>query len=160
VIRPRSLARRAALQYCFMCDLNSEWHTGLLRDFFAENCDPADASETTEATDSDKDSKKEEGGEAQEFARSLINQVLDGRDHIDALLQESADNWNLNRIAAVERNILRVACAELLSKEVPDAVAISEAVSLAKKFGSKDSSRFVNGILDRIARRLREGTHA
>lgn len=145
MIRPRSLARRAALQYCFMCDLNNEWDTDLLRDFFAESGDtPA----------------PENNDEEQVFARQLIRQVLEGRERIDALLQTSADNWRLSRIAAVERNILRVACAELLSKEAPEAVSISEAVSLAKKFGSKDSSRFVNGILDRVARRLREDTNA
>ena len=138
MIRPRSLARRLALQYCFMCDLNNEWQTALLREFLDEHG---------------------ETEEAKEFARSLIARVLELRPRIDELLQQSADNWRLGRIAGVERNLLRVACAELLEKANPPAVIISEAVSLAKKFGSKDSARFVNGILDRVLR-LTEANNA
>lgn len=136
MIRPRSLARRAAFQYCFMCDQNSEWQTDQLREFLAEHG---------------------ETDEVRTFARALVVQVINSRERVDELLQQTADNWRLSRIAAVERNILRVGCAELLAAEVPAAVAISEAMSLAKKFGSKDSSRFVNGILDRIAGLLKKG---
>lgn len=119
-----------------MCDQNSEWQTDQLREFLAEHG---------------------ETDEVRTFARALVVLVLGSRERVDELLQQTADNWRLSRIAAVERNILRVACAELLAAEVPAAVAISEAMSLAKKFGSKDSSRFVNGILDRIAGLLKKG---
>lgn len=136
MIRPRTLARRLALQYCFMCDLNDEWDTQLLAEFLAEHG---------------------EDEQSRAFAAELVGQVLVGRERADELLRQTADNWSLQRIAPVERNILRVACVEFFGGAAPVPVIINEAVSLAKKFGSKDSSRFVNGILDRIARKLREG---
>lgn len=84
-----------------------------------------------------------------EFAASLASGAIGKRDEIDARLAEQADNWRLDRMAAVDRNILRLAMFELLfAPDTPPAVVIDEAVEIAKRFGSERSSQFVNGVLD------------
>jgi N utilization substance protein B len=85
-----------------------------------------------------------------EFAKSLVAGARRNRPQIDAALNETADNWNLDRMAATDRNILRLAAYELLHTDTPRAVAIDEAIELAKRFGSAQSAQFVNGILDRL----------
>ncbi|HPW55347.1 MAG: transcription antitermination factor NusB [Thermoanaerobaculaceae bacterium] len=84
-----------------------------------------------------------------EFAAVLVRGTIGRRDEIDARLAEQADNWRLDRMAAVDRNILRLAMYELLfAPDTPPAVVIDEAVEIAKRFGSERSSQFVNGVLD------------
>lgn len=84
-----------------------------------------------------------------EFAAALASGAIGKRDEIDAKLAEQADNWRLDRMAAVDRNILRLAMYELLfAPDTPPAVVIDEAVEIAKRFGSERSSQFVNGVLD------------
>lgn len=84
-----------------------------------------------------------------EFAAALARGTIDRRDEIDTRLAEQADNWRLDRMAAVDRNILRLAMYELLfAPDTPPAVVIDEAVEIAKRFGSERSSQFVNGVLD------------
>jgi len=93
-----------------------------------------------------------EGSLPDDFAVGLFLAVAADRDAIDARIVAISDNWRLERMSGVDRNILRLAVHELLSStDVPPRVAINEAVELAKRFGSTDSSAFVNGILDRIA---------
>ena len=82
------------------------------------------------------------------FAISLINGVLRNREELDQLLQDRAANWSLERMAVTDRNVLRLGAYELLHTETPGRVVINEAIELAKRFGSKQSSQFVNGILD------------
>jgi transcription antitermination protein NusB len=85
------------------------------------------------------------------FAEQLIAGVTAHLDEIDEHIKKHAANYQLHRIAAVDRNILRVAIYEILfSEDVPPAVSINEAIEIAKRFGSEDSGRFVNGLLDRI----------
>lgn len=85
------------------------------------------------------------------YATDLIAGTIDNMERIDAAISKAADKWALERIGRVERNILRFATHELLfMPDVPGKVAINEAVEVAKKFGSEDSGRFVNGILDAI----------
>lgn len=87
--------------------------------------------------------------QAREFAVTLARGVVARLDEVDAHLREFADNWRLERMAAVDRNILRLAVFELLFQaETPAAVVIDEAVEIAKRFGSERSSQFVNGVLD------------
>jgi N utilization substance protein B len=87
------------------------------------------------------------------YARRLIRSVRKNRDEIDALLGRHSANWELKRMAAVDRNILRVAAAELLfSPDVPFRVVIDEAVEIAKRYGSDDSGKFVNGVIDAVHR--------
>lgn len=87
------------------------------------------------------------------FARELIEGVVTYRPEIDELLGRSAEGWKVDRMASVDRTILRVACYELLHQpDTPPAAAIDEAVEAAKELSTEESSRFVNGVLGRIAR--------
>jgi len=89
-------------------------------------------------------------GELVEFARSLVTGVRRNRAELDLLLARTAANWSLERMAATDRNVLRLGAFEILFADTPDRVAINEAVELAKRFGSAQSAPFVNGILDRF----------
>jgi transcription antitermination protein NusB len=85
------------------------------------------------------------------FAEPLIRGTLEHRTEADELIKKHAQNWDLHRIAAVDRNILRLAIYEMLYREdIPPVVSINEAVDIAKKFSTQDSGKFVNGILDKI----------
>jgi transcription antitermination protein NusB len=85
------------------------------------------------------------------FADPLIRGAIQHRDESDELIKKHAKNWDLHRIAAVDRNIMRLAIFEMLHREdIPPVVSINEAVDIAKKFSTQDSGKFVNGILDKI----------
>ena len=85
------------------------------------------------------------------FADPLIRGVLQHRDEVDACIKKHAQHWELPRMAAVDRNILRLAVYEMLHRDdIPPIVSINEAVDIAKKFSTKDSGKFVNGILDKV----------
>ena len=90
------------------------------------------------------------------FAMNLAKGVLDNLDALDRDLSIQTANWRLERLAAVDRNILRLAAFELLHLETPPAVVIDEAIELAKRFGAGESARFVNGVLDGLRRRKAE----
>ena len=91
--------------------------------------------------------------EVREFSTELVNGVLNNIGRIDDILGRYSENWTIDRMTGVDRNILRMSIFELLFKpEIPKNVTINEAVEIGKKFGSDDSGAFVNGILDRIAR--------
>ena len=76
------------------------------------------------------------------------------RPALDGLIQAAAENWRIERLAVVDRNILRIGAHEIKSESVPPVVAIDEALWLAHRFGTTESPAFVNGVLDRIARSL------
>lgn len=85
------------------------------------------------------------------FAEPLIRGALEHRDEADGIIKKHAQNWDLHRMAAVDRNILRLAIYEMLHREdIPPVVSINEAVDIAKKFSTQDSGKFVNGILDKV----------
>lgn len=87
--------------------------------------------------------------EAFTYAKTLVTGTVDHLDEIDCLIREQADNWRLERMPAVDRNILRLAIFEMLyEQDVPKLVVVDEAIELAKRFGSENSGRFVNGLLD------------
>jgi len=89
------------------------------------------------------------------FARDLFQNVVTNVDRLDQLVREHAENWRLERIAAVDRNILRVALCELLyHPETPPNAAINEALEIARRFSGEDSVKFVNGVLDAIRKSL------
>jgi N utilization substance protein B len=93
---------------------------------------------------------------ADPYAERLARGVAEGRPRIDALLAEVARGWALERMPAVDRALLRLGVYELLEQpEVPAAVVIDEAVSLAGRYSTEDSGRFVNGVLATVASRLR-----
>ena len=86
----------------------------------------------------------------------LVGGVQDHADRIDALIDAHADGWTIGRMASLDRNVLRIATFELIGRpEVPTAVILDEAVELAKRFGTDDSGRFVNGVMSAIARATR-----
>jgi len=91
-----------------------------------------------------------------EFARDLFDTVLRHRSEIDALIARYAPEWPVDQIAVIDRNILRIAIAEILyHPDTPIKVAINEAVELGKQFGSDSSSRFVNGVLGSLVAKER-----
>ena len=129
-MRTRTLSRQAALQYLYEVDM-------------------VGADEAEEVTPF---LERQVGRrEARVYAAELIQGVLDSREEIDRALAEASENWSLDRMSAVDRNVLRVGAWELLHPgDVPPRVAINEAIEIAKRFSSEDAAAFVNGILDRI----------
>lgn len=125
----RSQAREVALQLLYRQDLN-----------------PASNAETTEEFLNERLSDTE----LREFSMRLFTGTLEWRNVLDARIQEVAANWSLKRMAPTDRNVLRLGAYELLYTDTPNRVAIDEALELAKKFGSEQSSQFVNGILDQL----------
>lgn len=94
-------------------------------------------------------------GEALEYALELAKKTGEKRDEIDEQLRQHTDNWDLRRMAAIDRNILRMAIAELkFFSDVPFKVVIDEAVEIAKIYGSDESGKFVNGILDSVYKEI------
>jgi transcription antitermination protein NusB len=91
-------------------------------------------------------------GEVDPYASELAELVIAQAGELDGQITAAAEDWPAERLGAVERNVLRVALVELEGDEVPDEVAINEAVELAKRYASDDAARLVNGILGRIAR--------
>ena len=100
---------------------------------------------------------KSAGESVREFADNLLRGALGRLEEIDAELVRQTTHWRLERLAAVDRNILRLAMYELIyESDTPHAVVIDEAIEIAKKYGAKDSGRFVNGVLDGFVKRRSE----
>jgi N utilization substance protein B len=96
------------------------------------------------------------GDDPRSLVDDIVAMVARQGPEIDALLVEAAENWQLDRLAATDRAVMRSAIAELLARPgMPVRVVLDEAITLAKKFGSEESGRFVNGVLDRVAHKLR-----
>ena len=91
------------------------------------------------------------------FAKELVVGVQGAREELDALIRAHARNWRLERMAAVDRNLLRLAVHELAHTDTPTEVVIDEAVDLARDFSGEHSPAFVNGVLDGVARAIRGG---
>jgi N utilization substance protein B len=90
-----------------------------------------------------------------DFADDLLRGVLAKLPEVDAKIRALADNWDFERLAAVDRNILRLAIYEMLFRpEIPPVVSINEAIEIAKKFSTAESGKFVNGLLDRVKQDL------
>jgi len=128
----RSRAREVALQMLFEDDVNPRASVEQTKEFLAARLRAPDL---------------------EEFCLSLIQGVRRNQGELDALLAQSADNWSIDRMAATDRNVLRLGAYEIIYAETPDRAAINEAVELAKRFGSANSAPFVNGILDRVLHR-------
>ena len=93
--------------------------------------------------------------DAFEYAQALVRGTIDHREEIDAMIRGQADNWRLERMPPVDRNILRLAIYEMLyEQDTPKLVVVDEAIELAKKFGGDESGQFVNGILDAVRKGL------
>lgn len=151
----RRLARERAVQFLFQHDLNPpEKLEEALGQFWESQRAGAIAEEKGEATwgqPVELPPPTTEEAASRAFAEPLIRGALDHRDEIDACISKFARNWSLKRMAAVDRNVLRLAVYEMLHREdIPPVVSINEAVDIAKKFSTEDSGKFVNGILDKI----------
>lgn len=126
----RREGREAAVQFLYQRDLNAATNAETVTEFW--DLRPATKQVKT-------------------FGMNIAQGVLSHQDAIDEHIRLAAANYDLHRIAAVDRNILRIAIYEMLyCPEVPPVVSINEAIEIAKRFGSEDSGRFVNGVLDRI----------
>ncbi len=91
------------------------------------------------------------------YAEMLVRGVADNREELDALVGAHSPNWRVDRMARVDRNILRVATFELRHRtDVPVKVILNEAIEVAKRFGTEESSAFINGVLDKVARAVRD----
>jgi len=130
-MRKRTLSRDLALKFLYQIDITKDPVVKEL-DFFWQNQEEVEAS-------------------VREFADSLIKGVIEKLADIDGKIDKFADNWELKRMAVVDRNILRMATFELLYlSDIPPKVTINEAVELAKRYGDVNSGRFINGIVDKI----------
>jgi len=99
--------------------------------------------------------QNEEPQNVRDFANDLLRGALEKLPEVDAKLRTLADNWDFERIAVVDRNILRLAVYEMLFRpEIPPVVSINEAIEIAKKFSTAESGKFVNGLLDRVKKEL------
>jgi len=128
----RTRARECALQALYQLDLSGGEAREAVRAVLAHF---EEADESTER-----------------FADELVRGVQSERTQIDEIIQQSSTHWKLDRMARVDRNILRLAVYEILRRaDIPIRVSLNEAIELGKKFGSEESSAFVNGVLDRIA---------
>lgn len=155
----RREARERAVQFLFQHDLNPpENLEEALAQFWESQRAAAIAEEKGRATWGEKPELPPPTTEEvalQNFAEPLIRGALQHREEADTLIRKYCKNWDLPRIAAVDRNILRLAIFEMLHREdIPPVVSINEAVDIAKKFSTQDSGRFVNGILDSVKAEL------
>jgi len=99
--------------------------------------------------------------EIQPFARVLLDHALGRLSEIDALLAGALQNWDLRRLGAVDRAILRLAVAEMLTHpDIPPAVTINEAIEIARSLATAESARFANGVLDRVRKEIGRESHA
>jgi N utilization substance protein B len=123
-------AREAAVQYLYQRELQGDEGDAQLGEFYRlRGLSPS----------------------ARKFCESLLHGWMSHRTEIDAAIREHARNYEFSRLSAVDRNVLRVACQELLfCGDIPPAVAINEAIEIAKKFSTQESGKFVNGVLDNI----------
>jgi len=151
----RREARERAVQFLFQHDLNPPEELDVAIDQFWESQrGAAIAGEKGKATWGEKTELPPPTGDeaaVRLFADPLIRGALEHRDEADALIRKYCKNWDLPRIAAVDRNVLRLAIYEMRHREdIPPVVSINEAVDIAKKFSTQDSGKFVNGILENI----------
>lgn len=130
-MRKRTKAREYALKILYAIDITGKDPDKCIEDFWSGNEEP------------DKEVKG--------FTDSIVMGVYENRAQIDKVITEYATNWELKRMAVIDRNVLRAAAYELLFRDdIPPKVAINEAIDVAKKYGDKDSGKFVNGVLDKI----------
>lgn len=151
----RREARERAVQFLFQHDLNApENLDAALNQFWETQRAAAIAEEKATATwgqPVELPPPTTDEAAVRLFADPLIKGAVEHRGESDEVIKKHAKNWELHRIAAVDRNILRLAIYEMLHRDdIPPVVSINEAVDIAKKFSTQDSGKFVNGILDKV----------
>jgi N utilization substance protein B len=134
-----------AIQMLYQSDLGNVPLAAVFADFRPQDYGVEDDAARPSAAGRDDDN------EAFAYAQSLVEGTLSHREEVDALIRRQAEHWRLERMPAVDRNILRLAVYEFLYEtDVPKLVILDEAIELAKEFGTEQSGRFVNGVLDGI----------
>jgi N utilization substance protein B len=151
----RREARERAVQFLFQHDLNPyDKLDEALDQFWDSQRAPAIAGEKAAATwgvKTELPPATTEEVATRQFADRLIRGVLEHRPELDKRIMQFAQNWDLKRMAVVDRNVLRLAIYEMFFREdIPPVVSINEAVDIAKKFSTEASGKFVNGILDKV----------
>ena len=147
-MRKRTRSREFALQILYQMDVSRGDLDEALDDFWHDRTDLALSDDEKQAIENNK-----RDPEVRAYTEKLARGTLERLESIDQIIERFAENWELGRMACVDRNILRLSTFEMLHiDEIPIKVAINEAVELAKRYGEEDSSKFVNGILDRIAK--------
>jgi transcription antitermination protein NusB len=152
----RRTAREMAVQMLYQSDLGGSPLTNIfstfdLAEYVAREAPAADQRRGQPTADErgEHSRRRQRVQEAFEYAQALVRGTVENQERIDELIRSQADNWRLERMPAVDRNILRLAVFEMLhERETPKLVVLDEAIELAKKFGSEQSGRFVNGLLD------------
>ena len=143
----RRKARSIALQILYQADWSGNKKSKDAANFARESIEEYEKELATEYPETDP--------ELSAFVEMLVTGVLERRQEIDSLISRFSKKWKLNRMAAVDRNILRMGIFELCYlEEIPPRVAMNEAVELAKRFGDASSPGFVNGILDAVFRQV------
>ena len=137
-LKKRTRSRELALQFLYQVDLLGPEKLKDLTGFLQEQAEGGDA-ETTR------------------YARLLVEGTVDATPELDAEIQFVAQNWQVDRMAVIDRNVLRMAAFEILHcEEIPPKVAINEGIELGKRFSTQNSGAFINGILDKIKNRAAE----
>lgn len=150
----RRTAREMAVQMLYQSDLGGSllahvFTTFDLAEYLAREAPPKRKGVPTPDERAEADRNRKRVDEAFEYAKELVQGTVDHREKIDDLIRSQADNWRLERMPPVDRNILRLAIYEMMfERDTPKLVVLDEAIELAKKFGSEQSGRFVNGLLD------------
>lgn len=174
VVGKRRMAREMALQMLYQHDLGEasppqlfqvfdrapylsetgEWVWDEEGGVKPDRSKPAPTGKPPKRSSEDGERRRREVEEAFEYARALVEGAVGHAGEIDDLIRQQADNWRLERMPAVDRNILRLAVFELLYEEdIPKLVVVDEAIELAKKFSTDQSGRFVNGLLDGLLKK-------
>ena len=131
----RRKSRELALQMLFQADMGKQQAADVRRTFWAERDNVT--------------------GEVRGFAEDLFRVAIDKADQINLMIEKHAQHWRMERIAAVDRNVLRGAVAEFLGyPQTPKAIVINEALEIARKYSSPESVTFINGVLDSVGKEL------
>src|SRR5581483_5278811 len=131
----RRKSRELLLQMLFQADMGKQNYDQVRRTFWSE--------------------RNSVDEESRGFADDLFRVATDRRDEIDGLIEKHAEHWRMDRMAAVDRNVLRGSVAEFLGyPATPKPVIINEAIEIARKFSSPESAQFINGVLDSVAKEL------
>ncbi|MBM3246331.1 MAG: transcription antitermination factor NusB [Candidatus Omnitrophica bacterium] len=138
-MRKRSLSREFALQVLYQLDITRDKEDAALAGFWQEL------------------SQEDAEQSVKDFTAELVKAVAQNLAVIDAKIAQFATNWQLKRMAVVDRNILRLGCCELMFRDdIPAKVSINEAVELAKRYSGREAGKFVNAILDKIKQEMKK----
>ena len=130
----RRKARESTLQILFQLEFNDSELENIFESFWQE---------------------KKASKEIKEYSRWLVEGIVSHRERIDRLIQSVSENWRIDRMALVDRNVLRIAVFELLCEErLAPAIVIDEAIEISKKYSSEEAATFVNGILDAARKKI------